>query len=97
MARLAWKAALRQSVENWVSGNAFVKQCAYDAFERHVTNAYQAGLTAGRSQAGYRLVKENERLRTELARYETEESCPSPSVPTADGSSASAASAGADP
>ncbi|MFJ4712102.1 hypothetical protein [Streptomyces sp. NPDC088785] len=35
--------------------------------------AWKAGLTAGRSQAGYRLVKENERLQKEPARYESEE------------------------
>jgi hypothetical protein len=73
LASQGWKAALRSSVDSWVRGNDFVTQCAYDAFERHVTAAYKAGLAAGRSQAGYRLAEENERLRTRLAHYESEE------------------------
>jgi hypothetical protein len=32
----------------------------------HIDAAHQRGLTAGQSQAGYRLVRENERLRREL-------------------------------
>jgi hypothetical protein len=32
----------------------------------HIEAAYGRGLTAGQSQAGYRLVQENERLRREL-------------------------------
>lgn len=56
--------------------------------------AYKNGLNAGRSQTGYRLVEENERLRRELAQalqQRKEDSCPTfPSAPSATGSGASA-------
>lgn len=87
MSEPGWEAELRKTVDAWVEGGEFVRQSAYDSFLRHIDSAYRRGLTAGRSQAGYRLVQENDRLQRLLRE---EGPCASPSARTADGSSASA-------
>lgn len=67
MAEPAWKAALRETVRAWVAPSEIIREGAYEALLPHIETAYKNGLAAGRSQTGYRLVQENERLRRELA------------------------------
>ncbi|MFF9088423.1 hypothetical protein ACF1BE_18740 [Streptomyces sp. NPDC014991] len=64
--QVAWHEALRSTVSAWVSGTDWIKESAYVALLPHVEAAYKRGHEAGSSQAGYRLVQENERLRREL-------------------------------
>jgi hypothetical protein len=61
-----WKAALRSDLA-WKAHvfDGLVDE-AMETVTPHIDAAYQRGLTAGQSQAGYRLVQENERLRREL-------------------------------
>lgn len=48
-----WKQSFYDSVTSWVSGGDIVKTAAYLALLDHIEAAYQRGLQAGRSQAGY--------------------------------------------
>jgi hypothetical protein len=66
----SWKTELRKAVNAWVLGPQMIKGGAYAEFERHVEAAYQRGLQAGKSQAGYstrRKQKEGEACRTGTA------------------------------
>ncbi|MFG3718205.1 hypothetical protein ACGF8D_10450 [Streptomyces massasporeus] len=47
-----WEGALRATVSDWIPGD-IVKEGAYQALLPHIEAAYQRGLMAGRSQAGY--------------------------------------------
>lgn len=74
-----WKTQLRRTAEAFAAtdfrGHPVSPPGLRDAVSRylmgellpHVETAYKNGLDAGRSQTGYRLVQENERLRRELA------------------------------
>lgn len=59
--------ALAPHVELHASADA-----ATEVAMRHIETAYKNGLNAGRSQTGYRLVQENERLRRELTQAQQE-------------------------
>ncbi|MFF3363549.1 hypothetical protein [Streptomyces misionensis] len=53
MSEPSWKTDLKQTVDAWVSGSGYVKDCAFVALLVHVDAAYDRGLMAGRSQANY--------------------------------------------
>ncbi|MGV9850401.1 hypothetical protein ACWDWU_16770 [Streptomyces sp. NPDC003442] len=60
----AWKAELRDALSTW--GGSAETDRLMTAVLPHIEAAYRRGLAAGASRAGYRLVRENERLRREL-------------------------------
>lgn len=53
-----WKFYLQRTVDAWVVGGEVVRLGAFEALLPHIDAAYQRGLMAGRSQAGYRKRKE---------------------------------------
>ncbi|WP_413114786.1 hypothetical protein ACK1X7_07205 [Streptomyces sp. CY1] len=60
----AWKAALRDALSP--GGGPVETDRLMTAVLPHIEAAYRRGLAAGASRAGYRLTRENERLRREL-------------------------------
>jgi hypothetical protein len=48
-----WERALRGTIYDWVDGGPAIREGAYLALRSHIDAAYQRGLMAGRSQAGY--------------------------------------------
>ncbi|MFF4019972.1 hypothetical protein [Streptomyces sp. NPDC001843] len=81
MAEPDWKADLQRTIDAWVVGGEIVKLGAYGALMPHIEAAYQRGLMAGRSQAGYATRRKSKEL-------------PCPPSPSATGASESIASAG---
>ncbi|MFE2263882.1 hypothetical protein [Streptomyces griseosporeus] len=53
MAEPDWKAALQETVNAWMPGGEVIRLGAFEALLPHIEAAYQRGLQAGRSQAGY--------------------------------------------
>jgi hypothetical protein len=83
-----WEVDLRETVNAWVLGSLMVKGGAYAAFKRHVEAAYERGLMAGRSQAGYGARR---KPRKEKPKWYTLAPPETPSAPDASGTTPASA------